>query len=122
MDLVGRGQHSNMYPLSLKANFYRSRVVVSIMLMSGVQNCGRALERMIQYIVLAVRPLPPYVHIASTWCHSRDKCSQAFPVLRHSTTPVYCCERKQMVKMGEAWEQGYYTLVCVVYITHYLMA
>ena len=30
-------------------------------------------------------PLPSYVHLTSTWHHSRDKCSQAFPVFRHSS-------------------------------------
>ena len=27
-------------------------------------------------------PLPPYVHLASTKRHSRDRCSQAFPIFR----------------------------------------
>ena len=52
------------------------------MLTSGVQNCNRVLEWMIQCVVLAVRSLPlPYVHLTFTWRHSRDECSQAFPVL-----------------------------------------
>ena len=34
---------------------------------------------MIQCIVLVVGPLPPYVHLASTWRHLCDECSQAFP-------------------------------------------
>ena len=45
---------------------YRSRWVVSITLMSGVQNCNRVLKWMIQCIVLVVGPSPPYVHLAST--------------------------------------------------------
>ena len=33
-------------------------------------------------------PLPPYVQLTSTWRHSRDRCSQAFPVFR--TLPLLC--------------------------------
>ena len=33
-------------------------------------------------------PLPPYVHLASTRRHSRDRCSQAFPVLH--ALPLLC--------------------------------
>ena len=46
--------------------FLLSRQVVSITLTSGVQNCNRALEWMIQCVVLGVGPLPPYVHLVST--------------------------------------------------------
>ena len=35
------------------------------------------------------------------------ECSQAFPVFRRSSAPVYYCERKRKVKTGEAWERGY---------------
>ena len=56
---------------------YRLRRVVSIMLRSGARKCGRVLERMVLCVVLAVGP---YVHLASTWHHSHDECSQAFPV------------------------------------------
>ena len=31
---------------------------------------------------------PPYVHLASTRCHSRDRCSQAFPVF--CALPLLC--------------------------------
>ena len=48
--------------------------------------------------------LTPYVTIVSTftstWRHSHDECSQAFPVFHSSFTPVYYCECKQEVKMG----------------------
>ena len=67
-----------MYILNLKTSFLPVKTSSSITLMSGVQNCDRVLEPMIQYIVLAVGP---HVHIASTWHHSRDECSQAFPIL-----------------------------------------
>ena len=33
-------------------------------------------------------PLPPYVHLVSTRCHSCDRCSQAFPIFR--TFPLLC--------------------------------
>ena len=32
---------------------------------------------------------PPYIHLASIWHHSHDRCSQAFPVFHHSSTSVY---------------------------------
>ena len=31
---------------------------------------------------------PPYVYLASTWRHSRDKCSQAFPALIFVNLPI----------------------------------
>ena len=40
-----------------------TRRVVLIILKYG---CGRTLKRMIQCVILAVDPLPPYVHLAST--------------------------------------------------------
>ena len=40
-------------------------------------------------------PCPPYVHLMSTRHHSCDRCSQAFPVIRHSSSgSVYYCEHK----------------------------
>ena len=39
--------------------------------------------------------------------HSHDECVQALPVFCWSTVPVYCCECKRKVKVGEAWERGY---------------
>ena len=48
--------------------------------------------------------LTPYVTIVSTftstWHHSHDECSQAFPIFHSSFTPVYYCECKREVKMG----------------------
>ena len=40
--------------------------------------------------VLLIGPPPPphYVHLVSTWCHSRDRCSQAFLVFR--ALPLSC--------------------------------
>ena len=50
------------------------------MLTSRVQNCDRALERMVQCIVLAVGALLPYIHLESTdVIHMMN--AQAFPVL-----------------------------------------
>ena len=44
--------------------------------------------------VFECRPLPPYVHLAPTWRHSRDRCSQAFPVFSRSSASVYYTECK----------------------------
>ena len=51
------------------------------------------------YIFEYQPPPPPRLPRA----HSRDECSEAFPVfLCH----VYHCECKRKVKTGEAWERG----------------
>ena len=42
---------------------------------------------------------PPHIY-------SHDECSQAFPIFCRSFTPMYYCEHKRKVKMGEAWEWG----------------
>ena len=44
--------------------------------------------------------LPPYIHLASTRRHSRDRCFQAFPVFHHSSTSVYYTEHKPKTKKG----------------------
>ena len=67
VDVGGEGPILNIYVLNLKVIFfYWSRRVVSLTLRSGVRKHGRALERMVLCIVLAVGPLPLYVHLAST--------------------------------------------------------
>ena len=38
--------------------------IVSITLTSGIQDCGRALKRMPNFVIIL--PPPPYVHFAST--------------------------------------------------------
>ena len=43
-------------------------------------------------------PLPPYVHLASTWRHSRDKCSQAFPVFRALPPPCIILNANRRTK------------------------
>ena len=48
------------------------------------------------------RSRPPSTFV-STWRHSRHECSQVFPVFCWSSTPVYYCECKRKVKMGEAY-------------------
>ena len=86
--------------------------VVSITLRSGVHNCCGVLEQMIQCVVLAVGLFPSYVQLAFTWCHSRDECSQAFPVFHWSSALV---ESKLKVKMGKTWERGYQLTIWLYY-------
>ena len=50
-------------------------------------------------------PLPPYVHLASTGCHSCDRCSQAFPIF-HAASVYYTEQKPKNKKTGEAWERG----------------
>ena len=56
VDVGGEGLIFKYVCTKLESKTYLSRRVVSIMLTSGVQNCNRALEQMIQCIVLAVAP------------------------------------------------------------------
>ena len=45
-------------------------------------------------------PLPPYVHLASTRRHSRDRCSQAFPVFRALLLPCIILNENRRTKNG----------------------
>ena len=103
-----RGRHRGEGPIFkyMRTKLENSRQVPSIMLRSGVRKCNKAPEQMILCVVLAVGPLPPYVHLASTRRHSCDECYHAFPIFRWSS-PVYYCEHKPKVKAWEAWEWSY---------------
>ena len=46
------------------------------------------------------RDLANGVHLMSTRRHSRDTCSQVFPVFHHSSASVYYTECKPMNKKG----------------------
>ena len=46
-------------------------------------------------------PFPPYIHLASTRRHSRDRFSQAFPVFRALPLPCIINERKPKNKKRE---------------------
>ena len=43
---------------------------------------------------------PPYVHLASTRRHSRDKCSQAFPVFHALSPPCIILNANRRTKNG----------------------
>ena len=61
-------------------------------------------------------PPPPHIHLASTWCHSHDRCSQAFPVFRALLLPciIYWTQTEEQ-KTGKAWERDYScTQVCTL--------
>ena len=65
-----------MYALSLKASFLLIKTMATIT--SGIQNCGRVIEPMVQRVGFAVGSLPT----TSTSHDPPDKCSQ-FPVFRY---------------------------------------
>ena len=50
--------------------------------------------------VFVVGHRPPYVHLASTRRHSRDKCSQAFPVFRALPPPYIILNANRRTKNG----------------------
>ena len=79
---------------------YRWRRVVLTTLMSWVQNCGRALKRMIQCVVFAVGPLP----LTSFWCppditHMMDETRPSLFFLRSSAS-VYILNANRRTKNG----------------------
>ena len=45
-------------------------------------------------------PLPPYVHLTSTRRHSRDRCSQAFPVFRAVPSSCIILNTNRRTKNG----------------------
>ena len=66
----------------------------------NLRSPGLLLERsMMKSSTLFERgPLPPYVHLASTRRHSRDRCSQAFPVFRALPLPCIMLNAKRRTK------------------------
>ena len=65
----------------------------------------------------------PPVHLASTRCNLRDRCSQAFPIFHHSSASVYYTERKpKNKKAGEAWEWGYMWWPVDAWVTHLFLS
>ena len=65
VDVGGMGQYSNIYVLKLKANFLL--VKRSSFHHAKVWSLKkRVLEQMVLYVVLAIGPLPPYIHLTST--------------------------------------------------------
>ena len=71
--------------------------------MSGVQNCDRALEPMIQCIVLAVSPLPP----PTFTLHLPDIVHMLnVPSPSRSSPAMYYCERKWERPGSEAREKS----------------
>ena len=69
---------------------------------------------MVLCVVLAVGPLPPYIHLASTWRHSRNECSQAFPALIFINLPIMCIivNANGRSKHGRPWTEA--TVSCLL--------
>ena len=69
-------------------------------------------------------PPPPIHHLVSIWRHSRDKCSQAFPVFRRSSTSIYYAElstktQTEEQKWGRPGNETTYTryTICIIHFT-----
>ena len=90
--------HRVLYCQAKPQTFTRSRVL---------HLTGKKLAFRFIASVLLIGHRPPYIHLASTWRRSRDRCSQAFPVFR--TLPLLCIilNANRRTKTGEAWERGY---------------
>ena len=102
--LVEGGDISNIYNRKTR----QSRQVV--LLLSGVQNCCRPLEWMIQVRCFWSWALPSYIHFTST-----SRPPDVILVMNEPRSSVFfCCsfafvyyrECKQNIKTGEAWERG----------------
>ena len=85
--------------------------VLTILWTSGVLPGDRALYDEVQYVISSIwlQTPPPHVHLASTWRHSRARCSQAFPIVRAHPLPCIILNTNQKKKTGEAWKWGYRT-------------
>ena len=59
-----------------------------------------ALSFIAHELVDGQRPPPPYVHLASTRRHSRDRFSQAFPVFRALPLPCIILNENRRTKNG----------------------
>ena len=72
----GRGQSDiQIYVLNLKASVLLVKMSSFHHAKSGVWKRSKALKWMVLCVVWQLAP-PPYIHLASTWCHSRDEYSQ----------------------------------------------
>ena len=54
----------------------------------------------------------PYIHLTSTWCHSSEECSQAFPVFHCTSASMHYCQRKlKSEKRGRSGDKAITTTV-----------
>ena len=103
------GQYPSTNPCAMNDRASFLPVKLSTVDLMNIWGSWLSLERsmMKSSMFFEHRPLPPYVHLASTRHHSRDRCSQAFPVFRHSTASVYYTERKpRNKKQGRPWNEA----------------
>ena len=68
--------------------------------------CSMMKSSMLCYLNVYLSP-STLVYLTSTWRHSHDKCSQAFPVFAALLLPCIILNANQKTKTGEAWERGY---------------
>ena len=94
MDVGGRCSSTNSCAINHRASF----LLVESSTVDLIERLGSwlSLERsmMKSSTLFECGPLPPYVHLLSTRCHSHDRCSQAFPIFRRSSAFVYYTELK----------------------------
>ena len=98
---VAYAHYGKHVPWPSLAVSFQSRRVASITLKSGIQKCGRTLERIVPYMYCFCSwAPPPYIHLGSTWRISRDECSLAFPVWIVVNPYNYYCECNGKIKTG----------------------
>ena len=66
VDVGGRDRYSNVYVANLKASFLPLKTSSFYHAKVWSLKRGRVLEWMVLCVVLAVGPLPPYIHLVST--------------------------------------------------------
>ena len=110
---VAYAHYGKHVPWPSLAVSFQSRRVASITLKSGIQKCGRTLERIVPYMYcFGSWAPPPYIHLGSTLHISRDECSLAFPIWIVVNPYNYYCECNARSKR-EATDRGYLHHCCV---------
>ena len=105
----GRRGERPIFETKLESKFLTGQdEYVSITLKFGVQNCGRALERMIQCVAWWLGPYPPTsTSCPPSWRYSRNECFPGLP----SFSELFCfCVllwTKTEGKTRKAWEWGH---------------
>jgi len=105
----GRRRERPIFETKLESKFLTGQdEYVSITLKFGVQNCGRALERMIQCVAWWLGPYPPTsTSCPPSWRYSRNECFPGLP----SFSELFCfCVllwTQTEGKTRKAWEWGH---------------
>ena len=112
--IIAHGKCSLFFP------FFAALPLLAIILN---ENCSKIMKSstLFYFYVFDCGLLPPYVHVVLTWCHSCDRCSQAFPIFCCFSTSGCYTEHKPNNKTGKGLgtRLGLYVLHYLFYPQHY---